>query len=171
MDQSLVVNLNQAAINGVSVARATSQYITVEGNNRTVAWAWTSGKNGATIGALTDPQNKIIYQMHQYLGGDGSGTSATCVSSTIGQDRIPAATQWPKSNGKLGIIGEFAGGTNSRCETAAQVTWTQTQTSGLALCGGLLGHNGPINLPVGLPTTHTWIFSISAKKRVFKCGN
>lgn len=82
--------------------------------------------------------------MHQYLDGDGSGTSATCVSSTIGQERIPAATQWLKSNGKLGIIGEFAGGANSRCETAAQVTWTQTRTSGLALCGGLLGHNGPI---------------------------
>jgi len=91
--------------------------------------------------------------MHQYLDGDGSGTSATCVSSTIGQERIPAATQWLKSNGKLGIIGEFAGGVNSRCETAAQATWTQTQASGLALCGGLLGH-AALNLPVGLPTTN-----------------
>jgi endoglucanase len=36
MDQSLVVNLNQAAINGVRAAGATSQYITVEGNNWTV---------------------------------------------------------------------------------------------------------------------------------------
>ena len=119
MDQSLVVNLNQAAINGVRAAGATSQYITVEGNDWTVAWARTSRKNGATIGAFTDPQNKIIYQMHQYLDGDGSGTSAICVSSTIGQ-RIPAATQWLKSNGKLGIIGEFAGGANSQCEMAAQ---------------------------------------------------
>ena len=93
MDQSLVVNLNQAAINGIRAAGATSQYITVEGNDWTGARTWTSGKNGATMGALTDPQNKIIYQMHQYLDSDGSGTSATCVSSTIGQERIQAATQ------------------------------------------------------------------------------
>jgi len=120
MNQSLVVNLNQAAINGIRAAGATSQYITVEGNDWTGAWTWTSGKNGVTMGALTDPQNKIIYQMHQYLDINGSGTSATCVSSTIGQERIQAATQWLKSNGKLGIIGEFAGGANSQCETVAQ---------------------------------------------------
>ena len=70
------------------------------------------------MGALTDPQNKIIYQMHQYLDSDGSGTSVACVSSTIGQGRIQAATQWLKSNGKLGIIGEFASSANSQCETA-----------------------------------------------------
>jgi hypothetical protein len=37
MDQSLVVNLNQAAINGIRAAGATSQYITVEGNDWTRA--------------------------------------------------------------------------------------------------------------------------------------
>ena len=45
MDQSLVVNLNQAAINGIRAAGATSQYITVEGNDWTGAWM---GRNHAT---------------------------------------------------------------------------------------------------------------------------
>jgi endoglucanase len=56
--------------------------------------------------------------MHQYFDSDGSGTSATCVSSTIGSERVKAATQWLKDNKKLGILGEFAGGANLVCESA-----------------------------------------------------
>lgn len=36
MDQTLVLNLNQAAINGIRAAGATSQYIFAEGNSYTV---------------------------------------------------------------------------------------------------------------------------------------
>lgn len=118
MDQTLVFNLNQAAINGIREAGATTQYITPEGNSWTGAWTWVSSGNAASLGALTDPQNKIIYQMHQYLDSDGSGTSTACVSSTIGAERVVAATEWLKANGKLGIIGEFAGGNNDQCKTA-----------------------------------------------------
>lgn len=70
------------------------------------------------MGALTDPSNNLVYQMHQYLDSDGSGTSATCVSSTIGSERLVAATNWLRQNGKVGIIGEFAGGVNAQCEAA-----------------------------------------------------
>ncbi|KAI9702294.1 MAG: hypothetical protein M1820_006226 [Bogoriella megaspora] len=122
MDQTLVVNLNQAAIDGIRAAGATSQYITPEGNAYTGAWTWTQtingANNGATLGALTDSGNKLIYQMHQYLDSDGSGTSTTCVSNTIFQERLVAATQWLRDNNKVGIIGEFAGGVNSECETS-----------------------------------------------------
>jgi endoglucanase len=72
------------------------------------------------MGPLTDSSNKIIYEMHQYLDSDGSGTSATCVSSTIGSSRIAAATSWLRSNGKKGILGEFAGGANANCEAAVK---------------------------------------------------
>lgn len=40
MDNTLVANLNQAAINGIRAAGATSQYIFVEGNSYTGAWTW-----------------------------------------------------------------------------------------------------------------------------------
>ncbi|KAB5522933.1 glycoside hydrolase family 5 protein [Coniochaeta sp. 2T2.1] len=116
MDQTLVLNLNQAAINGIRAAGATSQYIFVEGNSWTGAWTWnTTNQN---LASLTDPQNKIVYEMHQYLDSDGSGTSATCVSSDIGVQRIVGATAWLKANGKQGVLGEFAGGANTVCQTA-----------------------------------------------------
>lgn len=120
MDQTLVVDLNQAAINGIRAVGATTQYITPEGNAYTGAWTWISSGNGDTMGALTDPEDKLIFQMHQYLDSDGSGTSDQCVNNTIGVDRITAATQWLQENNKLGIIGEYAGGANSICEEAVE---------------------------------------------------
>ncbi|KAK3329869.1 putative cellulase precursor [Apodospora peruviana] len=118
MDQTLVFNLNQAAINGIRAAGATSQYIFVEGNSWSGAWTWVSSGNAASLVNLKDPQNKIIYEMHQYLDSDGSGTSTACVSTDIGVQRLLAATAWLRANGKLGVLGEFAGGANSVCKTA-----------------------------------------------------
>jgi endoglucanase len=116
MDQDLVLELNQAAINGIRAAGATSQYIFVEGNSYTGAWTWTDVNDN--LKDLTDPQDKIVYEMHQYLDSDGSGTSETCVSTTIGKERVTAATQWLKDNNKVGVLGEFAGGVNDQCKTA-----------------------------------------------------
>ncbi|KAJ5890616.1 endo-beta-1-4-glucanase B [Penicillium subrubescens] len=115
-DQTLVLNLNQAAINAIRAAGATSQYIFVEGNSWSGAWTWVSVNSNLV--SLTDPNNKIVYEMHQYLDSDGSGTSETCVSTTIGQERVQSATQWLKDNKKLGFLGEFAGGANSVCQSA-----------------------------------------------------
>ena len=64
---------------------------------------------------LTDPSDKIVYEMHQYLDSDGSGTATACVSSTIGRERLADATKWLKQNNKKGIIGETAGGANAQC--------------------------------------------------------
>lgn len=115
-DQTLVLELNQAAINGIRASGATSQYIFVEGNSWSGAWTWETVNDN--LSALTDPEDLIIYEMHQYLDSDGSGTSDTCVSSTIGEERVTSATSWLRTNGKLGIIGEFAGGSNSVCKSA-----------------------------------------------------
>ncbi|CAG5181997.1 uncharacterized protein ALTATR162_LOCUS9940 [Alternaria atra] len=120
MDQQLVFNLNQAAIDGVRAAGAKKQYITPEGNSWTGAWTWISSGNGASMVNLKDPENKLVYQMHQYLDTDGSGTSANCVSATIFKERLQAATKWLKDNKKQGVIGEFAGGNNAQCISALQ---------------------------------------------------
>ena len=118
MESSLVLELNQAAIDGIRAVGATSQYIFVEGNAYTGAWSWTD--NNDNMSQLTDTEDKIVYEMHQYLDSDSSGTSETCVSSTIGKERLESATQWLKDNSKKGFIGEFAGGVNSVCETAVE---------------------------------------------------
>ncbi|OLN85427.1 Endoglucanase gh5-1-like protein 1 [Colletotrichum chlorophyti] len=117
MDQTLVLNLNQAAINGIRSTGAT-QYIFVEGNQWSGAWSWVTVNDN--MKALTDPLNKIVYEMHQYLDSDSSGTSEACVSTTIGVERVTAATTWLRQNGKIGFLGEFAGGPNPNCRTAVK---------------------------------------------------
>ncbi|KAI1095404.1 glycoside hydrolase family 5 protein [Rostrohypoxylon terebratum] len=119
-DNALVGQLNQAAINAIRAAGATSQYIFAEGNSWTGAWHWTSSGTSDAMGQLTDPQNKLIYEMHQYLDSDGSGTSEDCVSTTIGAERLADATAWLKANNKVAIIGETAGGANAQCIQAVQ---------------------------------------------------
>lgn len=131
------MDLNQACIDGVRAAGATTQYIFVEGtvsHHHTLpthfssnisqsysgAWTWTSSGNAASMGSLTYPSNLTVYEMHQYLDSEGSGTSATCVSSTIGAGRIADATAWLKANGNKGVIGEFAGGANAVCEAVVK---------------------------------------------------
>lgn len=116
MDQTLVLNLNQAAIDGIRAAGASSQYIFVEGNSWSGAWTWNVTNNN--LAALSDPKGKLVYEMHQYLDSDGSGTSDACVSVDIGVQRVTGATAWLRQNGKIGILGEFAGGANAQCQTA-----------------------------------------------------
>ena len=54
-------------------------------------------------------------EMHQYLDSDGSGTSDQCVSSTIGAERLQAATQWLQQTGYKGFLGEIGAGSNRTC--------------------------------------------------------
>lgn len=118
MENALVASLNQAAIDGIRAAGATTQYIFAEGNSWSGAWHWVSSGTDTGMAALTDPADKLIYEMHQYLDSDGSGTHKDCVSATIGSERLKAATAWLKANKKRGIIGETAGGDNAQCIAA-----------------------------------------------------
>jgi endoglucanase len=143
MDQQLVFNLNQAAIDGIRAAGATSQYITPEGNSWTGAWTWVSSGNGASLINLKDPSNKLVYQMHQYLDTDGSGTSANCVSATIFKERLQAATKWLKDSGKKGVIGEFAAGNNAQCIAALKDGLAYLQQNGDVWMGAIWWAAGP----------------------------
>lgn len=116
MDESLVFELNQSGIDGIRAAGATSQYIFAEGNSWTGASTWNVTND--SLKTLSDPSNKLVYEMHQYLDSDGSGTGSDCVSNTVGVDRVEGATAWLRANGKKGMLGEFAGGNNNVCLAA-----------------------------------------------------
>ncbi len=81
--------------------------------------------------------------MHQYLDTDGSGTSENCVSRTIGEERLRAATQWLKTNKKKGIIGEVAGGANAQCIAALQGLLSHLQQNSDVWEGWLWWGGGP----------------------------
>ncbi|KAI0687841.1 endoglucanase [Cerioporus squamosus] len=137
-----VFNLMQAGVNGVRAAGATSQLILVEGTSWTGAWTWTTSGNSQVFGAIKDPNNNVAIEMHQYLDSDGSGTNATCVSSTIGAERLQAATAWLKQNNLKGLLGEIGAGSNAACISAVQGALCEMQQSGVWL-GALWWAAGP----------------------------
>ncbi|KAF8896326.1 endoglucanase [Infundibulicybe gibba] len=142
IDASVVYQLNQAAVNGIRSSGATSQLILVEGTSYTGAWTWTTSGNSNAFAALKDPNNNVAIEMHQYLDSDGSGTSPTCVSSTIGAERIAAATAWLKANNMKGFLGELGAGSNSVCISAIQGALCSMQQSGVWI-GALWWAAGP----------------------------
>ncbi|KAJ6504067.1 endoglucanase [Mycena vitilis] len=122
--------LNQAAVNGIRASGATSQLILVEGTAWTGAWSWVSSGNSAVFGAIEDPNNNIAIEMHQYLDSDSSGSSGTCVSSTIGAERLADATAWLEANNLKGFLGEIGAGNNADCIAAVSGALCSMQQSG-----------------------------------------
>jgi len=123
--------LNQAAVNGIRASGATTQLILVEGTSWTGAWTWVSSGNSAVFGAIKDPNNNVAIEMHQYLDSDGSGTNATCVSPTIGVERLQAATAWLQANNMKGFLGEIGAGNNAACISAVSGALCSMQQSGV----------------------------------------
>ncbi|KAG9004807.1 hypothetical protein FRB94_002056 [Tulasnella sp. JGI-2019a] len=130
IDATVVFSFMQSAVNSIRAAGATSQMILVEGTSWTGAWTWTSSGNAAAFTGLKDPNNNIAIEMHQYLDSDGSGTSATCVSSTIGASRLADATAWLKANNFKGLLGEIGAGSNSVCISAVSGALAYMQQPG-----------------------------------------
>ncbi|QRV95710.1 Cellulase (glycosyl hydrolase family 5 protein) [Ceratobasidium sp. AG-Ba] len=128
-----VFNLNQAAVNAIRATGATSQLILVEGTSWTGAWTWVSSGNADAFKSIKDPNNNLAIEMHQYLDSDGSGTSGTCVSSTILAERLVAATNWLKSTGYKGFLGEVGAGSNDACIAAVKGGLCAMQQSGVWL--------------------------------------
>ena len=99
-------------------------FILVPGTNWTGAATWT-GSNALMLNVV-DSANNYAYEVHQYLDSDSSGTHTTCVSATIGTERITSFMSWLATNNKKGFLGEFGAG-------ATADTQAQDQTCATAL--------------------------------------
>lgn len=101
-----------AAIAAIRTAGARN-LVLVPGNAWTGAHNWTASyygtPNSVAMGAVVDPANHFAYEMHQYLDADSSGTGSSCVSETIGVERMAAATNWLRLGGRRALLGELNG--------------------------------------------------------------
>jgi endoglucanase len=92
--------------------------ILVPGTSWTGAHSWISSKNASIMIGVKDSANNYAYEMHQYLDSDSSGQHDTCVSATVGSQRLKAATDWLRTNKRKAFIGEYAGSNNDLCRLA-----------------------------------------------------
>lgn len=135
-----------AAIASIRAAGATN-LVLVPGNAWTGAWSWNQNwygtANATAMLGVVDSGNNYAYEVHQYLDSDSSGTSPTCVSTSIGVERLTAFTAWLNTNGKRGFLGEFAGGDNATCKTAVTSMLQYMQTNNNVWIGWTWWAAGP----------------------------
>lgn len=109
-----------AAIAGIRTAGAKNT-LAIPGTRWTGAHSWYSGdetSNAAVMGGVVDPLDNYVYEMHQYLDSDSSGTHAECTSATVGRERLERATTWLRERGRRAVLGEVGVGSDATCLAA-----------------------------------------------------
>jgi len=102
------------------------QLVLVPGTKWSGAHAWLA-KDGAlsnaeALGGLKDPARNFVFEVHQYFDANTSGTNASCVSATIGVERLKAFTEWARKTGNKGFLGEFGASKDPVCMEALKNT-------------------------------------------------
>ncbi len=113
-----------AAIAAIRAAGA-GNLILVPGNAWTGAHSWSDSwygtANAVAMQSIVDPADNFAFEVHQYLDGDSSGTSAAVASPTIGSQRLASFTQWLRAHGYKGLLGEFAVASSSIGSGGSQI--------------------------------------------------
>ncbi|WP_339135092.1 MAG: glycoside hydrolase family 5 protein [Candidatus Electrothrix sp. GW3-4] len=123
METADLVTSENAAIVAIRAAGA-SNLILVSGNQWSGAWAWNetwyNGANAEHMLNIVDSGNNFAFEVHQYMDDDYSGGSSDITNNdlTIGVTRLTNFTDWLKTHGLKGFLGEFAVA-NSRIGDAA----------------------------------------------------
>jgi len=107
-----------AAVAAIRRAGA-NNLILVPGIAWTGAHSWASSGNAQTMLGIQDPKDHFIFEVHQYLDADSSGTHPEAVSATIGSERLQAFTLWCRQHHQRGFLGEFAAADNPTATAAS----------------------------------------------------
>jgi len=82
------------------------QLVLVPGSYWDSGHTWTTTDNAEVMIGVEDPSNNFVYEVHQYLDSDNSG-SHTSVVPGAGSTRLAAFTDWARKHGVRGFLGEF----------------------------------------------------------------
>ncbi len=103
----------QQAINAIRATGAHNQ-IFVSGTD------WDGAHNFVTVSGtsllgLTDPQNDLVFEVHQYFDRNFSGTNAACIGPDQAVATLTPFTQWLRTNKRRGFLGEFGVSPQANC--------------------------------------------------------
>jgi endoglucanase len=90
----------------------------IPGTRWTGAHSWMEGdenSNAAAFADFKDPGNNFMFEFHQYLDPDSSGTQDKCQDAEAGGRRLEAATQWLRTHKARGLLGEFGATSSPVC--------------------------------------------------------
>lgn len=115
----------QAAVTAIRSAGATSQLILLPGTDFTGAQTFIVSGSAGNLSTIKNPDGtstSLIFDVHKYLGTDGSGTHAECVSDHVQDTFIPLA-KYLRDSGRMAILSETGGG-NTTSVRRRSLLWT-----------------------------------------------
>jgi len=124
--QFAYISAVNAAIAGIR-GTGSDNYVLVQGNRWSSALNWfdidfDGVSNADALLTVSDPSNKVIFNVHQYFDSTRGGVSDGCLGAGVGVQYLSGVTQWLKQNNKLGLLGEFGANDDPVCkETITQV--------------------------------------------------
>lgn len=112
----------QAAIHAIRTTGAVNR-ILVSGVGWDNARNFVSGAgygtpNATALDALVDPGHALLFEVHQYLDHDFSGTHSDCRSPTQAVALLQPFTDWLKAKHHQGFLGEFGAAPTPECLAA-----------------------------------------------------
>jgi endoglucanase len=99
-------------------ATGAGNLLLVPGIRWTGGHSWFEGgdkSNAALLSGFTDPANNFLFEIHQYLDANSSGTSRQCAGRTIGRDRLVMLTQWLRREKAGAVLAEFGASSSAEC--------------------------------------------------------
>jgi endoglucanase len=93
----------------------------VPGTNWTGGHSWERGgsaSNAAVMKGFADPGRNYVFEIHQYLDSNSSGSNPGCVSARVGRERLEGVTRWLREQRAQAILGEFGGDRSETCLAA-----------------------------------------------------
>jgi endoglucanase len=135
-----------AAVAAIRDAGATN-LILVPGTNWTGAESWSDdwgfGRNAEVMQGLVDPADHFLFEVHQYLDADSSGSGSECVSEAIGEQRLTEFTGWLRSHSYRGFLGEFGAPATPTCLAALDNTLSHVDANADVWAGWTYWAAGP----------------------------
>lgn len=113
------VDAANAATEAIRSESRANNLILVPGTAWTGAHSWMKPidgePNGVALGKFRDPANNFAFEVHQYFDDDFSGTKGNCSRAADAVQAVESFTDWLKSTGNRGMLGEFGVPTDQAC--------------------------------------------------------
>ena len=109
----------QAAVTAIRKAGANTQTIFLPGTDFTHASSFIDNGSAGNLSRITNPDGtftNLVFEVHQYLDSDGSGTALTCVTDHV-QDAFMPLAKFLVSSGRKAFLGEIGGGNTTSVST------------------------------------------------------
>ena len=143
--------------------------VLVPGTNWTGGHSWQSGHDGSNAAAMSgfrDPAGNFMFEIHQYLDSDSSGTKPDCSDPGAGPHRLAAVTKWMRAEHARAFLAEFGTPPTPVCLQALDRILDFMDDNGDVWAGwtywaaGARWHNYPFDIqPDGQPKPQTGVLA------------